>query len=232
MSALRINHPGKPVQLINLDPYAVLTRRQQQVFDAVLAHNGNRSRAARQLKVRVQTVQYVLRIAEQAGIPVPRSDRRGTDLRPRQDRSRKLTPDTVRLIRESTEMTHRLAAQFGVGRTAIKDIRSAVAGGPSSERLRRWLCRRADPHGVPHRRRYRRVPVEPLEATMNVRDLGWSMGELYAVVGTVLFWITLVVAVVIGRLSETWGNRIALVAFVFFAAGLVLGVTNWNEPIR
>lgn len=124
MSALRVAHPGQPVRLINLDPYAALTPRQNQILDAVRAHNGNRSRAARHLGISVQGVQHVLRAVVRLGVFVPKSDMRGPDLRPRRDRSRKLTPDTVRQIRGSTELTWRLADRFGVSRSAIKDVRA------------------------------------------------------------------------------------------------------------
>lgn len=87
MSALRIAHPGRPLRLIaEVDPDSRLTARQRQAVDLVRAHNGNRSRAARQLGVTVQTVQFLIRAAKRRGAVVPDRQRyggRGPDLGPR-----------------------------------------------------------------------------------------------------------------------------------------------------
>ncbi len=87
MSALRIARPGRPVELVvDVDPYAGLTPRQRQALELVRAHNGNRSRAARQLGVTVQTVQFLVRAAKRRGAIVPdrrRAGGRGPDLGPR-----------------------------------------------------------------------------------------------------------------------------------------------------
>lgn len=88
MSALRIAHPGKPTQIIEQrDPYWSLTQRQRQILDTVRGHNGNRSRAARQLGITFRSVQASLCLAQHAGVRVPPAAKggagRGPDLRPR-----------------------------------------------------------------------------------------------------------------------------------------------------
>lgn len=87
MSALRIAVPGRPIELVrDVDPYEVLTPYQRRTLDLIRAHNGNRSRAARQLGVTVQTVQFTVRRIERRGVSVPpraRHGGRGPDLAPR-----------------------------------------------------------------------------------------------------------------------------------------------------
>lgn len=87
MSALRIAHPGRPVKLvIDVDHEAGLTPRQRLALELVRAHNGNRCRAARQMGVTVQTVQFLIRAARRRGAMVPDrklSGGRGPDLAPR-----------------------------------------------------------------------------------------------------------------------------------------------------
>lgn len=81
MSALRFSVPGRPIVLVrDDDPERHLTQRQREVLAAVRAHRGNRTRAARQLGVTVQSVQFALRAAARHGARIPRGARRGPDL--------------------------------------------------------------------------------------------------------------------------------------------------------
>jgi hypothetical protein len=84
MSALRFSVPGMAPRLIaDPDPFSGLTPRQRDVLAAVRAHNGNRSRAARELGVTTAAVQHVIRIATTAGARVPRGATRGPNSVPR-----------------------------------------------------------------------------------------------------------------------------------------------------
>ncbi len=84
MSALRIARRGVPAELIpDPDCYAGLTSHQLRVIEVLLAHRGNRSRAARQLGVTVQSVQATVRVIARRGAPLPPIARRGPDLRAR-----------------------------------------------------------------------------------------------------------------------------------------------------
>lgn len=84
MSALRISVPGQPVRIVrDDDPERRLTQRQRDVLAAVRSHRGNRSRAARDLGVTVQSVQFALRAITRRGVRVPRGASRGPDLAPR-----------------------------------------------------------------------------------------------------------------------------------------------------
>jgi hypothetical protein len=72
MSAVRLAHPGQPTRVIeDRDPYLGLSQRQRDILDAVRAYGGNRSRAARQLRISVGRVQQVLRDAAEAGVLIP-----------------------------------------------------------------------------------------------------------------------------------------------------------------
>lgn len=84
MSALRIAVPGQPVRLVrDDDPEWLLTQRQREILAVVRSHRGNRTRAAAQLGVTVQSVQAAMRLVARAGVRVPRGARRGPDLGPR-----------------------------------------------------------------------------------------------------------------------------------------------------
>jgi hypothetical protein len=56
-----------------VDPYAGLTAHQDRVLEVLRGHRGNRCRAARELGVRVQSIQATVRVIA----------RRGPDLRQR-----------------------------------------------------------------------------------------------------------------------------------------------------
>lgn len=94
MPLSRLNYPGQPVRLVvdDPDPDEHLTERQRQIVQAVRARNGNRSSAARDLGISVQSVQIALRDAARTGpvrVPPATAGRRGrSDLRPRPPRAR------------------------------------------------------------------------------------------------------------------------------------------------
>ena len=87
MSAVRVMVDGKPAWREERDPYWSLTQRQRRILDTVRGHNGNRSRAARDLGISFESVQASLRLAAANGTRVPAAPRggagRGPDLRPR-----------------------------------------------------------------------------------------------------------------------------------------------------
>ena len=91
MSGTRVSIPGQhPYLVADADPYALLTPGQLRVVDAVRARNWNRSEAARDLGVTVQSVQVQLRLAREVGFPVPPGvvgRYRRPDLRPRKLRA-------------------------------------------------------------------------------------------------------------------------------------------------
>lgn len=83
MSATRAYVDGRPVWVPDADPWTDLTPWQRTCAHAVLARQGNRTRAARDLGVSTTTVQQTVERLARKGLVLPVGKRRGPDLRPR-----------------------------------------------------------------------------------------------------------------------------------------------------
>jgi len=61
---------------------------------------------------------------------------------------------------------------------------------------------------------------------------GWTMGETYMVLGVpMILGGGVIVALIVGRFSEKWGNRIAGFALLSLFAWMLMAAMLWKEPM-